>query len=141
MNYFHEKIMFGLATLVSGYSSLLGALMTQGETRWAFITLGVSTMSAAFLALIFRKEEESIKTTVGRCGIATILGVCASRFVTHYYEWQIVMDDAIIMAGLAFVVTTFGFFIAYELLQTLNSETRPLTAKLIEFVFRKSNRY
>jgi hypothetical protein len=66
MNSFHEKLLFGITTLASTGFSMLGAIMTDGEARWLYVTLAASSMTSGFLALMFKKQDEAIRLVVGR---------------------------------------------------------------------------
>lgn len=139
MTYFQEKIVFGGATFLSSAISGLGAILTVGEARWVYITLCMSIITASFLSLLFKRLDESVRVVIGRCGISILLGIFGTRALFHYYDLTLANDDSLILGGLSCLVTTVGFFIGYEILGILNSESRSITQRLVDWFAKKMN--
>jgi hypothetical protein len=127
-----EKILYGAAALSSSAASTLGAIMTEGDTRWFFVTMTASILTACFLALIFKKPEESIRIVVGRSGIAILCGVLLSRWMVHKFGIEMVDRDVVALAGLAAGVTIGGFLVGYKILHLINSKSDSLAKKVFD---------
>ena len=120
MNTFHEKLFFGITTLTGTAFSTLGAVMNQGEARWLYVTLAASSMTSGFLALMFKKSEQSIQLVIGRCGFAVLGGVLATRPIVHQLGFsKITETDIISLAGLSALTCIGTFFIGVAGLRTL----------------------
>jgi hypothetical protein len=117
MNQFHEKVFFGLTTLVSTGCSMLGAIITTGEARWLYVTLAASSMTSGFLALMFKRADETMRLVVGRCGFAILGGILATRPIVHHLGFEKVTETDIISLGGLSAATCIGtFFVGYALL-------------------------
>jgi hypothetical protein len=112
----------------------IGAIMTAGELRWIYVTLAVGVMTSAFLSLICRKDGESIKVTIGRCGISIMLSMFGSKAVVHYYKAQPLTEDVLILSFLAMAVCIFGYFIAHAFLKALDKNSGSFASELIELL-------
>lgn len=131
MNPFHDKLFFGASVLTGAAFSTLGAVLTEGESRWLFATLTASIMMSAFLALMFKKSEEAILAVVGRCGFAVFGGIFMTRPVVHFLRLEEeVYKDIISLAGMASLVCIGTFFVGYALLKLLEIKS-PAIAKVI----------
>lgn len=133
MSYTQEKITYGLATLASAALSTIGAIISSGEARWFYVTITSALLTAAFLALVFKRAEESIRIVIGRCGLSLLGGVLGSRYVVHRYGLKIVDNDIVALAGVAAGMTMACFIIGYPLLQLINSKS----GTIVERIFKK----
>lgn len=97
--------------------------MTEGEARWIYITITASILTACFMALIFKRADESIRLVIGRSGLAILAGVLASRWAVHKFGIELVEGDVVALAGLAAGVTIGAFLIGYPLLQVVNEKS------------------
>lgn len=127
-----DKILYGAAALLSSAASTMGAVMTEGETRWLYVTMTASILTACFLALIFKKAEESIRIVIGRSGLAILSGVLLSRWMVHKFGIEMVNGDVVALAGLAAAVTIGGFLVGFKLLHVINSKSDSLAKKLFD---------
>lgn len=132
MNPFAEKILYGASAFTSAAASTAGAIMTEGDTRWFFVTVTASILTACFLALIFKKAEESIRIVIGRSGIAILCGVLLSRWMVHSFGIKMVDGDVVGLAGLAAAVTAGGFLVGFKFLHLINSKSDSLAKKLFD---------
>lgn len=132
MHQFAEKILYGASALASAAASTMGAIMTEGDTRWFFVTVTASILTACFLALIFKKTEESIRIVIGRSGIAILCGVLLSRWMVHSFGIKMVDGDVVGLAGLAAAVTAGGFLVGFKLLHLINSKSDSLAKKIFD---------
>ncbi len=126
----HEKILFGFTLLASAASSAAGAALTQGETRWFFVTFAASFLMSGFLALMCKKPEETIQLVVGRCGFAIMGGIFLSKPVVHYTGLiAITTADAIALAGVSSGVCFVMFFIGYAGLRLIETRSPAIAEK------------
>ena len=134
MNSFHEKILFGVTTLVSSGFSLLGAIVTTGEARWIYVTLAASSMTSGFLALMFKRTEETIRLVVGRCGFAVLGGILATQPIVKHFGYEKAVDDSVVsLAGMSAATCVATFFLGYVFLSILERSA----PKLVEKWFKK----
>lgn len=129
MNAFHEKLFFGSAALTSAGTSTLGAMMTEGETRWVFVTFTCSILTAAFLALMFKRETENIRLVIGRCGFSVLGGILATQPAAHYLKVESVHNNVISLAALASLVCIGFFFVGYAMLKIVEAKAPALAEK------------
>lgn len=132
MTYTQEKITYGIAAMASAAMSTLGAILSEGDNRWLFVTLTSSILTACFLALVFKRVDETIRIVIGRAGLAIIGGVLGSRYIVHHYGIKSVDSDVVALAGVAAAVTLGGFIIGYPLLQLINSKSGTLAEKIFK---------
>ncbi len=64
MNYFAEKIFFGTLTLTSSGVAALGAILSEGDARWFYVTFAVGPLVSTCMALMTRRNE-SMKVVAG----------------------------------------------------------------------------
>lgn len=129
MNPFHEKLMFGFTLGTSALASWLGAMATNGETRWLFVTLATSMMMSGFMALMFKKPEETIQLVVGRCGLSVFCGIFATRPVVHYLKLESAYSDIISLGGISSLVCVAGFFVGFALLKIVEIKSPAIADK------------
>lgn len=129
MQSFHEKLLFGFASLTSAGMSTAGAIMTDGETRWVFVTFTVSILTAAFLALMFKRAEENFRLVVGRCGISVLGGILVTQPVVHYFKIDSVHTNVISLAAVSGAVCIACFFVGFSLLKLIEAKSPALAEK------------
>jgi len=130
MNQFHEKVFFGITTLVSTGFSMLGAIMTTGESRWLYVTLAASLFTSGFLALMFKRADETIRLVVGRSGFSVLGGVLATKPVTmHLGFQQITETDIISLGGLSSICCIVTFFCGFIALQSFERMAPQIVAR------------
>jgi hypothetical protein len=130
MNQFHEKVFFGLTTLVSTGCSMIGAILTTGEARWLYVTLAASSMTSGFLALMFKRSEETMRLVVGRCGFAILGGILATRPIVHHLGFEKVTEtDIISLGGLSSLTSIGTFFVGYAMLVLVERQAPALAEK------------
>lgn len=130
MTSFHEKLFFGFTTLSSTAFSMCGAILTTGEARWIYVTLAASSMTSGFLALMFKRGEETMRLVVGRCGFAILGGVLATRPIVHHLGFEKVADtDIISLGGLSAATCIATFFVGYALLSCLEKSAPAIAEK------------
>lgn len=119
----HDKILFVLAFFFGSAISALGAILTQGETRWIFITLAVSILTCTSMALLTKAEDETIRIVVGRCLLACIGGVTGTGPFVHYLQIESAATNAISLAGCAAATCVVTFFIGYAVIMLLKEQS------------------
>lgn len=130
MSSFHEKIFFGCITLLSSGFSMVGAIMTDGDARWLYVTLASSSMTSGFLALMFKRAEETMRLVIGRCGFAILGGILATRPVVHSLGFEQVTETDIISLGGLSAATCIGtFFVGYAMLSCIEKAAPSLAEK------------
>jgi len=132
MTYTQEKITYGIAAITASAFSTLGAMMTEGESRWFFVTFTSSILTACFLALIFKRVDEGIRLVIGRAGLSILGGILASRFIVDHFGLAIVHQDIVALAGVAAAVTIGCFIVGYPLLQLVNSKSGTIAEKIFK---------
>jgi hypothetical protein len=132
MTYTQEKIAYGVYNLAGAAASTVGAILTDGEARWLYVTITASILTAGFLALVFKKLDESIRIVIGRSGLAILGGVLGSRYIVHRYGIAAVDGDVVALAGVAAGVCIASFIVGYPLLQLVNSKSGSLAKKLLD---------
>lgn len=136
MTYTQEKIFFGLVSIVSSTIFGLGAILTNEEqARWIYVTLACSVMTAGFLALIFKRQDETMRIVVGRSGMSILGGVFGSKGVVQYFGWQSPHSDVVILGGIAIISCIFSFIIGFVVLEMLNSKSSVIAKKLFDKFF------
>ena len=109
---------------------MMGAIMTTGETRWLYVTLAASMFTSGFLALMFKKAEETIRLVVGRCGFAILGGVMATKPVTHHLGFEKITEtDIISLGGLSALCCITTFFCGFIALQSFERLAPQIVAK------------
>lgn len=130
MQPFHEKIFFGFITMLSTGFSMVGAIMTTGETRWLYVTLASSLFTSGFLALMFKRADESIRLVVGRSGFSVLGGVLATKPVTlHLGFVELTETDIISLGGLSSICCIVTFFCGFIALQSLERMAPQIVAR------------
>lgn len=130
MNTFHEKVFFGFTTLASAGFSMVGAIVTDGEARWLYVTLAASSMTSGFLALMFKRADETIRLVIGRCGFAILGGILATKPLVHQLGFEKLTEtDIISLGGLSSLTCIITFFVGVAMLGRLERAAPELAAK------------
>jgi hypothetical protein len=130
MNSFHEKVFFGVTSLLGTGFSMMGAIMTSGEARWLYVTLAASSMTSGFLALMFKRADETIRLSIGRCGFAILGGILATRPIVHKLGFdQLTETDIISLGGLSSLTCIGTFFVGYAFLLCIERSAPALAEK------------
>lgn len=130
MTTFHEKLFFGFITLVSTGFSTLGAIITTGEARWLYVTLATSSMTSGFLALMFKRADETMRLVIGRCGLAILGGILATRPIVHQLGFDELADtDIISLGGLSSATCIGTFFVGHALLSVVERQAPKIAEK------------
>lgn len=109
---------------------MVGAILTTGEARWLYVTLASSSMTSGFLALMFKRSDETMRLVIGRCGFAILGGVLATRPIVHQLGFEKVTETDIISLGGLSAATCIGtFFLGYAFLLILESNAPALAEK------------
>lgn len=130
MNAFLERIFFGTAILVSSAFSTVGAVISTGEMRWIYCTFAVSSMTAGFMALMFKRADETIRLVIGRCGFSILGGVLATKPVIHHLGFEELAEKELVsLAGIASLVCIGTFFVGYAMLSLLERAAPQIAAR------------
>jgi hypothetical protein len=129
MQAFHEKVFFGIISMIGAALSTTGAILTDGETRWVFVTFTVSILTAAFLALTFKAPSEGIRLVVGRCGLSVLGGILGTQPVVHYFKIDSVHENVISLAAASSVVCVAFFFVGYAMLKIIEAKAPVIAEK------------
>lgn len=132
MTYTQEKIMFGTSSLTAAGFSTLGAMISAGELRWICVTLTVSIITSSFLALIFKRTDETIRLVVGRSGMSILAGIFGSKYLAHSYSLTFAETDIVALGALSCICCIAGFIIGYVLLQTINKNANKLADAIMK---------
>ncbi len=132
MTYAQEKAFFGLSTLVSTSISAIGALVVRDDVlRYVYLTLVVSILTSAFLALVFRKPHERIGLVVGRCGLSIFGGIFGTRILMHHIPLEAANDDVIYLMGIAGAVTIVSFIVGFVLIRLLEKRANSIADRIL----------
>lgn len=129
MNYIQEKFFLGITILTSSFIAWLGAIFTEGETRWIFITFAASVLQAGFLSLYFKTVSENIKMVIGRSGLSIAGGVLFTGFVAKKLNID-VTTDGITLAGMAAMTCTATFILGVGMLKLISNRSESILNRL-----------
>lgn len=132
LNHYHEKMLFGVSTLLSASCAFLGAMLSVGEVRWLLVTLTTSILTSSFLALTFKKPAEAIGLVVGRCGIAILGGVCATKLLVHYFKVNGADSDVIVLGGLSGASCLVTYTVGWALIKVMETKAPELANKIFK---------
>lgn len=132
MDNFHEKIFFGLTVLASAVFSFFGTILTAGETRWLFMTALTSLLTSGFLALMFKKVDDTIQYVVGRCGIAILGGIFGTQPAVHYLGITNVETNIITLGGVSAAACAATFILGYCFLKLLESRAPGFAERILK---------
>lgn len=133
MSYFHEKILLGIGGVLASSIMALGAVLVEdAQLRYFYATCSVSILTAFFMALVFRKQDETIRLVIGRCGLSILAGVFGTKFVIHYFSLKLVNADVIALMGLAGGVTIAGFIVGFALLKVADRKSNSIAGVLLK---------
>ena len=133
MTYTQEKIFFGVSSIVSSALFGMGAILSEGhETRWIYVTLACSVITASFLSLIFKKVDETMRIVVGRSGMSILGGIFGSKAVVSYFGWEQPNSDVVVLGGVAVSCCIFAFIIGYALLHVVNRKSSDIANKILD---------
>lgn len=139
MNYTQEKFFLGIASIASSGLSALGAIMADSEAlRYVYLTFSVCIITAAFLALVFRKPTETMRTVIGRCGLAILAGVFGTRILMHHVDLSAANGDIIYLLGIASGVTIAGFLVGYVLLRVIEKRSSDIANSIFNRIAKTS---
>ena len=132
MAYCHDKILFGITSALSGSILWIGAVFTDGEARWLYLTAAASIMMAGFLSLVFRRPTESIRLVIGRAGIAILGGIFGTRLLVHNFDLGEMAADGINLAGIATIACAITFFAGIRALNILAKRSNALIDRVLD---------
>ena len=122
MNYYYERIFFGTTNLIGGAVALLGAILSEGDTRWFCVTLTVGIIVSTCMALMTRRTE-SMKVVSGRFLFAVICTVLATRIVPYIIPpLYAIYEDVLLLGCAAGAVNVLSFTVGYGLIRSLDDE-------------------
>jgi hypothetical protein len=110
----------------------MGAILTQGDTRWFCVTLSVSTIVAVFLSLGLKRDHETIHLVISRAGVSLCSGVFVTRPFAWYFNLASVHTDTVNLAGSAALCCTLGFILGFAGLSYLMKRSDFLAKKFID---------
>jgi hypothetical protein len=133
MQPFHEKLLFGFTSLLTTTFSTMGAILTEGETRWVYVTFAASSMTSGFVTLMFKKANDTIQATMGRFGFAILGGILGTKPIIHHLGFeQLVETDIISLGGLSAATCIGTYFIGYACLTILEKVAPSIAAKWLK---------
>lgn len=133
MNYYYEKIFFGTTNLIGGAVALLGAILSEGDTRWFYVTLTVGIIVSTCMALMTRRTE-SMNVVAGRFLFAVICTVLATRIVPYIIPpLDAIHEDVLLLGCAAGAVNVLSFTVGYGLIRNLDDEKVSLGNRLKDF--------
>lgn len=123
MNYHHERIFFGTTNLIGCAVAILGAILSEGDTRWFCVTLTVGIIVSTCMALMTRNTE-SMKVVSGRFLFALTCTVLATRLVPYAIPSmaEAIYNDVLLLGVVSGIVNVLAFTVGYGLIKSLNDE-------------------
>jgi hypothetical protein len=89
------------------------------------------------LALILKSPTDTMKVTVGRTGMAILIGTLGTRELVIHWGIEGFQNDAIRLAGWAAGMTAAGMTVGYPLLLLANTKGKDIAKRLLEKVTGK----
>lgn len=129
---FYEKLFFGASVLLAATLGWTGSIMTEGEWRWLCISFTSSILMGTLLALIVKSPTDSMKVTVGRTGVAILIGTLGTREAVIHWGIEGFDADPIRLAGWAAGMTLAGMTIGYPFILLLNTKGKDIGKRLLE---------
>jgi len=99
--------------------------------RYLYLTITVSIITSAFLALVFRKSDENMRHVVGRCGLSMLGGVFGTRMIMHHSNIVSANDDIVYLMGFAGAVTMLSFIIGFVCLQLIEKRSTAIAERIL----------
>ncbi|QJE94234.1 hypothetical protein [Luteolibacter luteus] len=129
---FFEKLFFGAAVLVASALGWTGAILSEGEWRWLCIAFTSSILMGTLVALIVKGPTDTMKVTIGRTGVAILVGTLGTREIVIQWGIQAFQGDAIRLAGWAAAMTLIGMTVGYPLILLLNTRGKSIARRWLE---------
>ena len=95
------------------------------------MTLAVSTLTAAFLALVFRRQHEGIATVVGRCGLSILGGIFGTRVLLHHFQIAGASDDIVYLMAISGGVTIASFLVGVVFLKLIEKRAAAISENIL----------
>jgi len=123
INYFTEKMFFGILNLIGSAIAAIGAILSEDDTRWFCITLTVGIIVSTCMALMTRNTE-SMKVVSGRFLFALTCTVLATRLVPYAIPSMAdaIYSDVLLLGVVSGIVNVLAFTVGYGLIKSLNDE-------------------
>lgn len=138
MNWFHDKLILLTSSILTSLTAFMGSLMADDQTtRYLLVSFGASTLASAFMAIGFRREEETTKLVVGRCGISIFLGMAIVKAALHYWGLGWLQEDVVALLLATGVSTMMAFLIGYEMLALIGKNSTPITQQLFRWILKR----
>lgn len=136
MTPYAEKISLGAITLISTSFSVLGAIMTVGETRWVYVTFAASCLTSGFISLMFKRDTDPIHKAIGRFGLSILGGILGTKPIVHHLGFeQLCETDIISLAGLSAATCIGTFFLGFAFLKILEVSAPTIAEKWLKKFF------
>ena len=132
MSAYGEKVYFGLGSMVTAATSVLAAVFSPTDSRWVFVTLSCSIMTALSLTLSFKKPDETIKVVVGKAMISILSGIFLTKLAVYFFGLSTVHTDLIALGGVACACCSFGFFLLWAGLRYLMKRSDAIAKQYID---------
>jgi hypothetical protein len=130
--HYHDKLIIGFSSIFAAGISHLGAILSEGEVRWFFVTVSVSLITAVFLAMMFKRPDETIQLMAARCGFTLLGGVFLTKGVAHHMGIELIERDIIAFGGLTCGVAITTFILGYQILRYLERRSEYLAKKFVD---------
>jgi peptidoglycan/LPS O-acetylase OafA/YrhL len=137
VTWWEEKIVFALSIFGTAAAAWIGAILSDEETTWLFVTVAASTLTSGFLALVFRRPTEGIGVVIGRCGIAIMGGVLGTRIGVTAMHIQPAHSDPIYLAGVTTMVCAAAFFVGFALVRELDESSPKIAKRIMDWLLNR----
>ena len=130
---YSAKVFYGLMSLATYYFSWMGALLTEGETRWLCITMMSCLPTAVMLSLMFKKPTDPLQKAVGRAFLAILFGILATKPIAQYFGVEGLHEsgNGIMLAGWSSASCGAGYLVGFPLLWLIERRSFLLASLLL----------
>lgn len=133
-HHYYEKVFFGTANLLGAALAGMGAVLTDGDTRWLYVTLVVGILCSTSLALMTRKPTESIGVVAGRSLFAIIMTAVGTRLLAYWADLSVAHTDVIYLGGLSMLVNVLAYTVGYGLIRSLDDGKIGLGTRIVNII-------
>lgn len=137
MSWWQEKIVFAGSIFCAAAAAWLGAMFSDEQVAWLFVTVAASVLTAGFLALVFRRPTEGIGVVIGRCGISILGGVLGTRIGVEVLGIDAAHSDPIYLAGVTTMFCAAGFFVGFALVRELDESSPKIAKRLMDWLVNR----
>ena len=131
-----ETITYQITATLTSVIAGIAAFVFTDSSRWFFVALSVSTMTAMFLSLRFKKRTESVSTAVGRGGLSIMLSIFGTRGVVHYWKMDDFNNDLMLLGMLSMLICIVSYFVGISILMALDTSSSHVGVVSLDMILK-----